>query len=260
VLDSHGVLLLPLSHNAEAGPHRTGIHDPASTTKEWTYFTLLSMQRDGELPKNFIHKHEGDVERMLRHSDGHAARHLARLAGEHLPGSGDAMERFVGHMNELAHKHHLVDTHFMVPDGEPQRGNFSTAQEIALFSYFLHKEFPHDTHRAGGAKGNTGKALLNCGFDFGKTGSGGSKVYDPEGVLAWTGGAHGGFAAIAGAIDRPHRNRPMCEAAEYFMHHHQPSAKDRVHGHRFEVADVHEQGAPSSHHHHNGADIHKHRG
>ncbi len=250
VLDSKGHLLKSESHL----PHFR--QDPASTTKLWTLYTLATMIEKDQLPDNFIKKHRHDINLMLVRSDNVASERLAIAAA----GSEDNFCRI---MTRLAHKKGLDDTQFKTCNGLPERGHYSTADDMARMAYLLERDFPQhkrlasQIHAPGIPKPNTGAGLLNDCIEFGKTGTA-HGLYGAHGKKSYTGGLdHGGYAAVAGAHDKHDRDKIMLAADRFFKEHpthssQHPSSKNHE-GHGKKLAAKHAEdhdGPPPKHHGH----------
>jgi hypothetical protein len=211
-LDEQGRLVERLSHE----PHRR--EDPASTTKLWTLYTIASLQQDKKLSDNFMHLHRHDIDLMLVRSDNHAALRLAAAA------SGSVND-FCNEMNHYAARRGLSDSHFVTPNGWPQRNHYSSAHDMARINYLLERDFPETIHLASqhdvNGRRNTGHALIGSAVDFGKTGTGDSRGehgfsgYGSHGRTAFAGGVHNtGYVAVAGIQSHEDRNRLIRRLAE----------------------------------------------
>ncbi len=122
-------------------PHKR--QDPASTTKMWTFYTILTLMQQGKVSKDFLTRHAGRIRCMLERSDNWAAIDLAALAAAeakhgagaaevkaletklpnwsnkswedgyaleqanatHKKAAGSYLTEFVGYMNQLADQH-----------------------------------------------------------------------------------------------------------------------------------------------------------
>lgn len=235
VLDSQGHLI------PEESRHPYELHEPASTTKMWSYYTMLTMIKHGQLPESFFDQpyskkadpeNHGtwDIARMLVSSDDHAALRLAAAAGKHLPGHGSPTAKFCHYMTRLAHAKGLHDSSFTRADGMPMLAptahgvtNISTAHDVARMAYLLEHDFPKATYRLGAQYAHntnlyiTGRTAFKHGIDFGKTGTGGSEAPpgDPKGALAYAGGENGHYFAVLDATRRD-RNHVIKEVANRY--------------------------------------------
>ena len=230
VLDRHGNLIEAESHNPEDRK------DPASTTKLWTFYTVATLVHEGKLPKDFIQKHHPLIERMLVHSENIAAMYVAQAAG-------GSYKDFCGKMNELAEKEGLHHSHFDVPYGMPNMGNYSTAHDMARMAYLLDRDFPKLTHWAGIKKDShgagTGAYALDHGWEWGKTGTGGG-CHQPHGVISYTGKTEDGhYAALSGAKNKNIYHELVSAIGHAVERLHMNDGVLHKHHHGLEVAEAH---------------------
>jgi D-alanyl-D-alanine carboxypeptidase len=73
---------------------------------------------------------------LLTNSANEAGMALARYAGQHMPGAGDPIAKFVAAMNSYAASIGMKDSHFMNPHGLDQDGHYSSAYDLALSGWF----------------------------------------------------------------------------------------------------------------------------
>lgn len=73
---------------------------------------------------------------LLTNSANEAGMALARYAGQHMPGAGDPIAKFVAAMNSYAASIGMKDSHFMNPHGLDQDGHYSSAYDLALSGWY----------------------------------------------------------------------------------------------------------------------------
>jgi D-alanyl-D-alanine carboxypeptidase len=73
---------------------------------------------------------------LLTNSANEAGMALARYAGQHLPGAGNPVDKFVAAMNANAASLGMYETHFMNPHGLDQPGHYSSAYDLALSGWY----------------------------------------------------------------------------------------------------------------------------
>ncbi|MBN9389933.1 MAG: D-alanyl-D-alanine carboxypeptidase [Chloroflexi bacterium] len=73
---------------------------------------------------------------LLTNSANEAGMALARYAGQHMPGPGDPIAKFVTAMNTYAASIGMRDSHFMNPHGLDQDGHYSSAYDLAISGWY----------------------------------------------------------------------------------------------------------------------------
>ncbi len=222
-LDSSGNVLAE-SENAHAR------QDPASTTKLWTLYTIMAMQRDGRIPADFIAKHAQDISEMMVRSNNELATSLASEAAKAAGKSGaitstelDIVPDFAEFMNEYAQKGDkpLAGTRFVTSSGMPDEDHYSTAYDMALMTHRFRTDFKGTSiesavsfaglqevrdRRTGKTSGNTGSSIAE--FEdpntIGKTGTA-AGVHGSSGKYSFVGATEKGSYALAGAFAKEDR-------------------------------------------------------
>ena len=150
-------LLDTLSGQALAAGAEDDRFDPASLTKLMTAYVVFSALREGKLdaakpvpvsaratraPGARMFIAEGKpvpVIDLLRGLVVQSANDAAIALAEAAAGS---VEAFVAEMNRQAARLGLANTAFMNPTGQPQRGHYASARDMATLGFALQRDFP----------------------------------------------------------------------------------------------------------------------
>lgn len=205
---------------------------PASTAKLVTALTVLRHARPEEIvtigPSDVVDASQssmglqiGDsvtvhdlLVGMLLPSGNDAARVLARVAGERLPGTQPPLDRFIAEMNAVAAGLGMDGSHFSDPAGDDAAGQVVTARGLALAARRLLQEpallsivaMPKAEVRVGGPHArtlqltNTNELLATEGVFGVKTGT--TPLAGQCLVVAYRTGSQTQIAVVLGSEDR----------------------------------------------------------
>jgi D-alanyl-D-alanine carboxypeptidase len=221
-----------------SGNQENSRQDPASTTKVWTLYTILSLVEDGVIPRSFLDEHRGDIRAMMVRSDNDAAQRLAteaaRAAGVdvgRVNGALDAVPGFARLMNyyadpqaqadqrppnvddaeharnvEEAGGRRLAGTRFVTASGMPASGHYSTPRDMAMMILRLRTDFTDTDISRWVHAADLDQARNTGGFaeghsEQGKTGTA-TGLYGTGGRYSFVGATENGVYAIAGAATK----------------------------------------------------------
>ncbi|MEJ0010163.1 MAG: hypothetical protein WDN72_06425 [Alphaproteobacteria bacterium] len=210
-LDTTGAVI-PGSFSAG---YDTELQDPASTTKAWTFYTVLALIRDHRIPQDFLATHANAIRRMLVFSDNNCAMQVASDAAKAAGRDGTITNAYLTEvpgfadlMNEYAGKAGLDHTHFKTASGMPEQGHYSTALDMARMMWHLRHDF-NGTPVEGAVglagldsyqgRANTGARVLHQdgGTNLAKTGTA-RGIYGSDGKYSFVGATDHGTYALAG--------------------------------------------------------------
>ncbi len=218
-----------LNEAASRGAHER--QDPASTTKVWTLYTLISMVEDRILPPEFLQENRALIQAMMVHSNNDASQRLATMAARaagveigRVNGALDAVPGFAIYMNYYAnpqnyaenpsegqqplprgisgaeHEGNLVeagssralrDSHFYTASGMNHQTHYSSAHDMAMMMFRLRADFAEVPGASAAIEGT------NLG-NRGSTGSfaNGHSEYGKTGTAEGNHGSTGKFAFV----------------------------------------------------------------
>ena len=164
-----------LNHKGEliAGNKSKEKIDPLSTVKAMTFYTALT-----KCGPDFVKANDALFKNMLSNSNNEDAEKIAKLAGDEIAkksGGKGGSARFVEEMNKLAKEKEINNTNFTNASGLPDPNMYSTAEDMARWSFLVAKEFPAQTKQYMETdKVNTAKraGLSDSQTDTFKTGTG----------------------------------------------------------------------------------------
>ncbi len=114
--------------------------DPLSTVKAMTFYTALT-----KCGPDFVKANDALFKNMLSNSNNEDAEKIAKLAGDEIAkksGGKGGSARFVQEMNKLAKENGINNTNFTNASGLPDPNMYSTAEDMARWSFLVAKEFP----------------------------------------------------------------------------------------------------------------------
>ena len=146
--------------------------DPLSTVKAMTFYTALT-----KCGPDFVKTNDGLFKDMLSNSNNDVAEKIAKLAGDEIAkksGGKGGSARFVEEMNKLAKEKGIANSNFTNASGMPDPNMYSTAEDMAKWSFLIAKEFPvlaDQYMQVNKVNTAVGAGLSGTQMDF-KTGSG----------------------------------------------------------------------------------------
>jgi hypothetical protein len=143
--------------------------DPLSTVKAMTFYTALT-----KCGPDFVKANDTLFKNMLSNSNNEDAEKIAKLAGDKIATNGGSA-RFIEEMNKLAKAKGINNTNFTNASGLPDPNMYSTAEDMAKWSFLIAKEFPEYSKKYMETdKVNTAKraGLSDSQTDTFKTGTG----------------------------------------------------------------------------------------